>query len=160
MGIFSKKKFLLKFSENHPMRCKIMQKIDCAHSRSVKMLHWSWFREIDVRIEAKIEKFWNFSLKIIFLGVISCGESIARIPEAWKGFSAPDSGKWVFLLKRKYASGMRWIDFSHKITLRTMILEEKSKIFIFSLQCTHLFPWIRVKEAFSRFGNARNRFFA
>ena len=32
------------------------------------------------------------------------------------------------------ASGMCWIDFSHKITLRTMILEEKSKIFIFSLQ--------------------------
>ena len=33
----------------------------------------------------------------------------------------------------KDALGMRWIDFSHKITLRTMILE-KSKIFIFSLQ--------------------------
>ena len=32
------------------------------------------------------------------------------------------------------ASGMRWIDFSCKITLITMILEEKSKIFIFSLQ--------------------------
>jgi len=36
----------------------------------------------------------------------------------------------------------------------------KSKIFIFSLQYTLLFPWIRVKEAFSSFGNARNRFFA
>jgi hypothetical protein len=34
------------------------------------------------------------------------------------------------------------------------------KIFLFSLQYKHLFPWIRVKEAFSRFGNARNRFFA
>jgi hypothetical protein len=34
------------------------------------------------------------------------------------------------------------------------------KIFRFSLQYTHLFPWIRVKEAFSRFENARNRFFA
>ena len=34
------------------------------------------------------------------------------------------------------------------------------KIFRFSLQYTHLFPWIRVKEVFSRFGNARSRFFA
>ena len=34
------------------------------------------------------------------------------------------------------------------------------KIFRFSLQYTHLFPWIRVKEAFSLFGNAWNRFFA
>jgi len=92
------------------------------------MLPWPWFREINVCIEEKIEKFWNFSLKIIFLGVISCGESIARIPEAWKGFSVPDSGKLVHVG--------------------------------FSLQYTHLFPWIRVKEAFSRFGNARNRFFA
>jgi hypothetical protein len=33
-------------------------------------------------------------------------------------------------------------------------------IFRFSLQYAQLFPWIRVKEAFSRFGNARNRFFA
>ena len=57
------------------------------------MLPWPWFREIDVCIEAKIEKFWNFSLKIIFLGVISCEESIARIPEAWKRFLDPDSGK-------------------------------------------------------------------
>ena len=55
-------------------------------------------------------------------------------------------------------SGMCWIDLSHKITLRTMILEEKSKIFIFSLQYTLLFPWIRAREAFSSSGNARNRF--
>jgi hypothetical protein len=33
---------------------------------------------MDVCIEAKIEKFWNFSLKIIFLGVISCEELIAN----------------------------------------------------------------------------------
>ena len=136
--------------------------------------------------------------------VILCGESIARIPEAWECFPDHDSGKWVFCIEAKIwnfwifllkfrskgyfmreidsasskrcgrniifqgrwsrmhfdASGMRWIDFSYKITLRTMILEEKSKTFIFSLQYTHLFPWIRIKEAFSRFGNARNRFFA
>jgi hypothetical protein len=34
------------------------------------------------------------------------------------------------------------------------------KFFRFSLQYTHLFPWIRVKEAFSSFENALNRFFA
>ena len=68
----------------------------------------------------------------------------------------PESGS------RKHfdASGMRWIDFSHKITLRTMILEEKPKIFIFALQYKHSFPWIRVREAFSSVGNARNRFSA
>ena len=94
---FFEKKFLLKFSENHPIRGKIMRKINCAHSRSMKMLPWPWFRKIDVCIEAKIEKCWNFSLKIIFLGVISCGESIARIPKAWKYFLDPDSGKLVHI---------------------------------------------------------------
>ena len=103
-----------------------MRGIDCANSRTSKTIPWPWFREIDVCIEAKIEKLWNFSLKIILLGVISCEESIARIPEAWKRF--PDSGKLVHVG--------------------------------FSFQYTLLFPWIRVKEAFSRFGNARNRFFA
>ena len=32
-----------------------MRKIDCAHSRSLKMLPWPWFREIRVCIEAKIQ---------------------------------------------------------------------------------------------------------
>ena len=45
----------------------IMRKIDCAHSRSVKMVPWPWFREKDVCIEAKIEKFWKF-LKSYFWG--------------------------------------------------------------------------------------------
>ena len=30
------------------------------------------------------------------LGVILCGESIARTPEAWKRFFDPDSGKSVY----------------------------------------------------------------
>jgi hypothetical protein len=33
----------------------------------------------------------------------------------------------------------------------------KSNVGSFSLQYTHPFLWIRVREAFSRFGNARNR---
>ena len=36
---------------------------------------------------------------MILLGVIRCGESIARIPEDWKRF--PDSGKWVFCIEAK-----------------------------------------------------------
>ena len=125
---FSENFFEKFFCQNSLYRPKIMRKIDCAHSQSVKMLPWPWFREIDVCIEAKIEKFSNFPLKIIFLGVISCGESIARIPKSWKCFLDPDSGKLVHVE--------------------------------FSLQYTLLFPWIRVREAFSSFGNARNRFFA
>ena len=100
-GHFFEKNFFHDFFRNDPYRGNFMREIDCAHSRSVKMLPWPWFREIDVCIEAKIEKFWNFSLKIIFLGVISCGESIARIPEAWKCFPDPDSGKWVFCIEAK-----------------------------------------------------------
>ena len=64
----SEKKIFLNFCKNDFSRGNFMREIDCAHSRSVKMLPWPWFREIDVCIEAKIEKFWNFSLKILFLG--------------------------------------------------------------------------------------------
>ena len=68
---------------------------------------------IDVCIEAKIEKFSNFSLKIIFLEVISCGESIARVPKAWKRFLDPDSGKLVQgrcgLIKQSLESGHRFL---------------------------------------------------
>ena len=61
------------------------------HSSSVE----NFFRFFDsgkwlFYIETKIEKFSIFCLKIIFLGVILCKESIVRIPEAWKRF--PDSG--------------------------------------------------------------------
>ena len=67
----------------------------------------------------------------MFLGVILCGESIVRIPESWKCFPGPDSGKnWVFEIA-------------------------KNDEFRFK---NPIFPWIRVREAFSGFGNARNRF--
>ena len=105
-----------------------MRKIDCAHSRSVKTLPWPWFREGGGCIEAKIEKFWNFSLKIIFLG----------------------------------GNFMRGIDCAHFRSVKMLPwpwFKEISTCWI-SFQYTLLFPWIRVKEAFSRFGNARNRFFA
>ena len=36
------------------------------------------------------------------LPLILCEESIARIPEPWKRFPDPDSGKVVGVLKRKW----------------------------------------------------------
>ena len=98
---FRQKNFFHDFFRNDPYRSNFMREIDCAHYRSVKMLPWPWFREIDVCIEAKIENFWNFSLKIIFLGVISCGESIARISEPWKSFLKGGGGKNAVRWRRK-----------------------------------------------------------
>ena len=131
---FFRKKFLLKFPENHPIRGKIMQKIDCAYSRNVKMLPWPWFRKIDICIEAKIEKFWNFQYVLISLN--------------------QDQGS-IFTLRECAQSILRM-----KLPPEIWFWGRNFKIFRFSLQYTHLFSWIKVKEAFSRFGNARNRFFA
>ena len=170
---FNAKIFFRFSSKNRLFRVISRRKIDCAHSRSMKMFPWPWFREINVCIEAKVENFWNFSLKIIFLGVISCGESIVRIPEPWKRFLDPGSGKLAhvgFLLQ--YTLWFPWIRvkeaFSRFGNARNRFsawnypqkYDFKGEIFRFSLQYIHLFPWIKIKEAFLRFGNARNRFFA
>ena len=103
------KNFFWIFAKNDPTTPNFMWKIDCAHSRSLKMLPWPWFREIRVCIEEKIFRFNTHSY-------------------------FPESGS----RKQFDVSGMRWINFSHKITLRTMILEEKCKIFA-SIQNIH-FP--------------------
>ena len=174
-----------------------MRGIYCFKAR--KMLSWSWFREMSVLYWSENMKILDF-FKIVVLRIILCEKSIQRIPKRC-GKNIIFQGRWSRM--HFDTSGMRWIDFSHKITLRTMILEEKSQIFasiqnthfpesgsgkhsqasrmratdsphktifrkmilgqetqnfLFSLQYTHLFPWIRVKEAFSSFGNARNRF--
>ena len=39
--------------------------------------------------------FLKIFVKNMFIGVILCEKSIARIPEAWKRFLDPDSGKMV-----------------------------------------------------------------
>ena len=106
-----------------------------------------------------------------------------RIPDAWKRFLDPDSGKVVGVLKRKSnIFGFLWenrrflgfsrrgIDCAHSRTVKTLlwpwfreeigVLKRKSKIFGFLWEMAHSLHRIRVKEAFSRFGNARNRFFA
>jgi hypothetical protein len=45
--------------------------------------------------------FWSISNYLEHM-VILCGESIARIPEAWKRLLDPDSGNGVDVLKRKW----------------------------------------------------------
>ena len=52
--------FLLK---KHVSRGNFMREIDFAHSRSVKMLPWPWFREWGGCIEAKIKHFRIFMRK-------------------------------------------------------------------------------------------------
>jgi hypothetical protein len=127
-----------------------MRKIDCAHSWSVKMLPWSWFREIDVCIEAKIGKFSNFSLKIIFLGVVSCREWLRAFPKLENAsltliqrnkcmldfrfnihsYFAEGSQRSIFKM-RECAQSIRRMKLPPEIWFRGQ----------FSLQYTQLFPW-------------------
>ena len=83
--------------------------------------------------------FWIF-LTSDPLGVILCKKSIARIPEPWKRFLDPDLEKesvyWSENFpesrsrKRFQGSGMRAIDFSHKITpKRSLVKKIQKKIF-------------------------------
>jgi hypothetical protein len=53
--VLIQRKILKIFPQNHISRGNFMRWIDCAHSRSMKMLLWPWFREIRVCIEAKIQ---------------------------------------------------------------------------------------------------------
>ena len=139
-----------------------MRKLDCEHSRSVKMLPRPWFRKIDVCIEAKIKKFWNFSLKIIFLGIISCGESIARILEAWKCFreistcsifasihtliSLNQGQGSIFTIRKRAQSIPRM-----KLPSEIWFWGKNFRIFRFSLQYTHLyFPESRSRKQLSQ----------
>ena len=43
--VFGQKKIFCEFYKNVISRGNPMRKIDCAHSRSMKMLPWPWFRE-------------------------------------------------------------------------------------------------------------------
>ena len=67
------------------------------------------------------------------LPLILCEESIARIPEPWKRFPDPDSGKVVGVLKRKsnifrflwenrrfLGFSRREIDWAHSRTVKTL----------------------------------------
>jgi hypothetical protein len=116
----------------------------------------------------KIEKIWNFFLKIISLGVISCGESIARILEKMLSWFRKirvcieakikhvlislnqDQGS-IFKL-RECAQLISRIKLPHEDDFEA----GNPKFFDFRFNTKHKFPWIR--KAFSSFGNARNRF--
>ena len=116
----------------------------------------------------------KFFSKMTLLWLILCEESIARIPEAWRRFVDSDSGN-KFVLKRKYEkfgfffwkSSFLGLFYARNRLRAFLNPENASKITprkssqikktIFELNAL-IFPWIRVKEAFSRFGNVRNRF--
>jgi hypothetical protein len=59
-------------------------------SYGCKLLDWS-FKGGVKRRDYSLKK--NFFAKTAYIGVKSCEKSIARIPEAWKCFLDPDSGK-------------------------------------------------------------------
>jgi hypothetical protein len=132
---FSVEKF---FCQNSLYRGKIMWKINCAHSRILKMLPWLWFREIRVCIEAKIQYVQNH-----------------KNPLFWPT-NFPESGSGKRLQARECVQSIPRM----KLPQEIWFWGRNFKIFRFSLQYIHLFPWIRIKEAFSLFGNAHNRFFA
>ena len=89
-------------------RSNSMREIDCAHSQIVKTLFWSWFREGIGVLKRKsniFEFLWENRWFLGFLG----GESIARIPEPWKRFLDPDSGKEsVYWSENRKFFGFLW----------------------------------------------------
>jgi hypothetical protein len=58
-------------------------------------IYCTGWRKKEVPFYHVFHEFWTqkFFHKMILLGVIRCGELIARIPEVWKYFPDPDSGK-------------------------------------------------------------------
>ena len=85
-GTLKAKKFFSIFAKNDPTTPNFMRKIDCAHSRSLKMLPWHWFNEIRVCFFPLKISYFRFNTHSYF----------------------PESGS----RKHFQASGMRVIDFS------------------------------------------------
>ena len=106
-----------------------MRKIDCAHSWSMKMLPWSWFRE-------------NIDFSTFFILVLGLKRRFSINKPRW--YSNQAAAYWSQRSRIRIPLGYKF--FCVKI-------EKFGRKNLY-------FPWIRVKEAFSRFGNARNRFFA
>ena len=141
-------------------------------------LIWLYFFRLIYRVSQKSEIFvifsWIFEIffKMTRIGVIWCGESIARTPEAWKRFLNPDSGSFnrnstiekliknhSLPLFRTREAFLRFQNTRNRfLALKTL----GSQIFYQNPNCFHFrintLPWIRIKEAFSHFGSARNRF--
>ena len=135
---WSENRKILKFlPQNHISGGNFMRGINCTHSRSLKTLHWFWFREISACwIFASIHTLislnhdqgsifrnalnrfptWNYPQKYDFEG------------EIWKFFDFrfnthiyfPESGS----RKHFHVSGMRAIDFRMILPLKMIFLEK------------------------------------
>jgi hypothetical protein len=101
-------------SKNRLFRLISRRKIDCAHSRSLKMLPWPWFREIRVCF---------FPLKISYFRF----NTHSYFPESRSR-------------KHFQASGMRAIDFSHKIRGSGVIFCKNSKKNFFAFNVPQFYP--------------------
>ena len=114
--------------------------------------------------------FWGlkiFLLKMIHMEVILCGESIARISEAWKRCLDPDSGNEFGILTRKSKNFyfrsesiylgvilcgesiatffLAWQNYLAPDSGNGVGIRAKKKFFRFSRQYTNFIPRIRVK---------------
>ena len=125
------------FSKNDPSN--LMRGIDCAHSRSVKTLPWSWFRVV---CWSENEKNSDF-------------DRIIRVPRARNRLRVFSKRKNAFLVVNCDFSKTRTIDFSHRKLLGSRISGQNPILFHFRF---NTLPWIMFKEVFSHFGSARNRF--
>ena len=123
----SRKEFFLKiFVKKYVSRGNFMREIDSAYPQSMKTLPWPWFREF--RFNTPISSLNQDQGSVLILR--ECAESISRIKLPLgmyflQKFSYQEDD--VFILKNRvfhglgsgnhfHASGMRVIDFSHKIT--------------------------------------------
>ena len=157
IGVLKRKSNIFGFlCENHRFLGFSRRRIDCAHSRSLKMLPWPWFREMSVFIYYV----FGFPVGLTSLQVRLKTGKFFLLPLFDFRFNTPISslnqGQRSIFKIRKCAQSIPRI----KLPPEIRFWGRNFKIFRFSLQYTHLFPWIRIKEAFPRFGNAHNRFFA
>ena len=133
-----------------------MRGIDCTHSRTLKMLPWPWFREGISALKRKSNIFGFLWENRRFLGFSrwridgAHSRTVKTPPRPWfrEGIDVLKR-KLIYLRKESYINVVR-VDFYYK--------QMCSRVFYLLLKDFLVFPWIRVKEAFSRFGSERNRF--
>ena len=153
-----------------------MRGINCAHSRTLKLLPWPWLREGIGVLKRKSNIFGFLWESRQFLGFsrrgIDCAHSrtMKTLPWPWFreeiGVLKRKSNIFGFLWENRRFIGFskREIDCAHSRTMKTLPwpwFRERIRIYVNKLifASIHRFlHWIRVKEAFSRFENAGNRF--
>ena len=123
MCVLKRNRKILKFlPQNHISGGNFMRRIDCAHSRILKMLPWPWFREgIGVlkrksnifRFLWENRRFLGFSRRRIYC---THSQSLKMLPWSW--FREMSVLYW--------SENMKILDFSSKIIVLRVILCEKS----------------------------------